>query len=695
MADRQADENAKELTRIADKLFSKRYTLMTLWQTLAEQCNPERADFTRPMIEGEEFGVHLFESAPVRYRRDLANNLGAILRPEEERWFNPKPRDKSRETDNAKRWLSQQAEVLRSSIYAPLANFSVALQQGDDDFVTFGNAVHAITENETRSGFLFESYHLRDCVWQDDRNGEANWIARKLKMTLRQKVERWGLDCLSEAQKKTYEKDPHEEIEVRHCVMPSDMYSPYRTDKTKKFRLNKGFASIYYCPIQNWILSEGSYYEFPYLIRRWRRRSNSQYAFSPAAMHGLIDSRLLQSQAEVILEAGERVVDPPKMAYKDSIIGGLNTMAGETTWLDGDHDEKQHGAPIRQLEVGGNIPLGLEMKQDTRMQLADAWFVNKLTLPQDKDMTAYETRERIAEYIRTNGPLFRPILADNAKLLDTCFMMLMRFTANANRAGEPGPFGWIEDVPEELQGEDITYEFSTPLQMAYERQKAAKAREGVEGVALMVQATGDVALWDHIEKDRVVRDGWTASTGEPNWMMPLDDVQAIRDQRAERERMMQAAAESQQNLDAIPKVAAAAGALQQMGQAMLPPPEREGEAMMDLAGEGEEEQPMPAGGMPQMPEGAALSQPIWSTDQYAQFEDVPDEDDERPATPLRRQRAPAQRERGGKSGGDMSAIKTALETQTAALAKLIETMNAPKRVIRDESGKAIGMETVR
>lgn len=692
MADRQADENAKELTQISDRLFAKRYTLTTLWQTLAEQCMPERADFTRTRVEGEEFGVHLFESAPVRYRRDLANNLGAILRPEEERWFTPKPRNMRHNTHAARMWLDTQAEVLRSAIYSPKANFSVAMSQGDDDYVTFGNAVHAITESETRDGFLFETFHLRDCVWQVDRADEVNWLARKMKMTLRQKMERWGERALSEAERETYQKDPHYEAEVRHVVMPSDMYEPYRKGQRTAFRRQRGFASIYYCPVQNWILSEGSYWEFPYIVRRWKRLSNSQYAFSPAAMHGLIDSRLLQSQAEVILEAGERLVDPPKVAYKDSVLGGINTMPGETTWLDADHDERQRGDALRVLDTGGNIPLGLEMKQDTRMQLADAWFINKLTLPQDKDMTAYETRERIAEYIRTNGPLFRPILADNARMLDTCFMMLFRFTAAANRAGEAGPFGWIEDVPEELQGEEITYDFSTPLQIAYERQKVAKAREVIEGTALLVQATGDQTQWDHHEVDLINRDAGMAASGNANWMKPLEDVQALRDARAEQMRMQQAVAEGQQNLDAIPKVAAAAGALQQMGQAMLPPPDQQGQAGgddFDLAALGDE---MGAGEMPpaqpQMPEGAALSQPIWSQDQYAQFADV-EPDEEVPATPLRRsgpQRRSAPKESA--SANDIGEIKT-------ALAELIKTMSAPKRVVRDEKGKAIGVETMR
>lgn len=528
-----ADINGDELVALGDRLFAKKAPLDELHQTLAEACHPARANFTVSRTEGDEYATDMYESVPAQNRRDLAGAIGAILRPRGKEWFKPIPQDDWRKTTRAMAWCDQARDVMRRLLYNERTRFQKASQDGDDDFVTFGNAVPILTEAPDRAGFLFEMSHLRDNAWTCSRYGDVDVNHRKIKMTLRAVAQnpRFGKAALTEQQLKLLEKSPYEEIEVRHICMPAQDYDPYMP--RRKWG-GKPYASVYVNVDGRIIMSEGGYWEFPYLHRRWRVPDDSVYGYSPAAMLGLVDSRVLQSQARVILDAGELAVAPPLLAKRDAVLGGINNYAGAVTWLDVEFDER-FGDAVRPLETGGDVRLGLEMKVDTRNVLAAAWYLNKLALPSDKEMTAYETSERIAEYIRSAGPIFEPFEADNARTLDLLFSQALRL----------GYLGPIETIPPEIRGGEIRWEFDTPVQQAYARMKVTRAREVLEAFGMAVQA--DPSVRHQLNVPKMFRDTVVNIGAETEWLKSEDEVeQAL---AAEAEKMAQM--EQMQKLDAL------------------------------------------------------------------------------------------------------------------------------------------------
>lgn len=518
-----ADQLARDLIELGDRLFSKKAQLDELWQTVSEQCYPERANFTVQRIDGDEYVTDLYDSGPPQMRRDLAGAIGAILRPRAKEWFRPEPSDEWRRTDRGMAWCDWARDVMRRQLYTERSRFQKTMADGDDDFVTFGNAIPILTETPDRNGFLFELTHLRDNAWTTNRFGEVDVNHRKFKMTLRAAKQRYGEKVLSEQQKKVLEKSPYEEIEIRHIVMPADDYDLYGG---KKKLQGKPFASIYINADAQTVCRENGYWEFPYLHRRWRVPSDSVYGYSPAAMLGLVDARVLQSQSRVILDSGELAVAPPLLAKRDAVLGGVNNFAGAVTWLDTEYDER-FGDAVRPLESGGDVRLGLDMKVDTRNILAAAWYLNKLSLPSDKEMTAYETSERIAEYIRSAGPIFEPFEADNARILDAMFSMSLRL----------GYFGPLETIPPEIRGGEIQFTFDTPVSQAYKRVKVVRAREVMESFGMAVQA--DPKVRHDLNVRKLFRDTAMNIGAEHEWLNPKEeaDQSVAAEQQAEAEAM--------------------------------------------------------------------------------------------------------------------------------------------------------------
>ena len=588
------DENAKELIGLAERRFAKKALLDELRQTIAEQVYPERATFTTDRTEGSEYALDLYESGPAQARRDLAGALGAILRPRGKEWFHPEPFEDRYKTHRAMAWFDYVRDRMRRILYAERTRFQKVSADADDDFVSFGNAVPLLTENPDRSGFLFELSHLKCNAWACNRYGEVDWNARLMKMTLRNVARRFGEKYMSEAQLRTLEKSPFEEMEVLHVCLPSDDYGPYQ-GKRRLFP----YSSVYINKEACMILQEGGYHEFPYLHRRWRVPEDSVYGYSPAAMLGLVDARVLQSQARVILDAGELAVAPPLIAKRDAVLSGINNYAGAVTYLDTEYDER-FGEAIRPLQMGGDVRLGLDMKVDTRNILQAAWYLNKLSLPSDKEMTAYETSERIAEYIRSAGPVFEPFEADNDRTLRALFAMALRL----------GYFGTVAEIPPECLAGEIKFEFDTPVSQAYKRVKVVRAREVTEAVGMAAQYKPDVV--DNYDWDQMSRDTAENIGGDALWIRPKEMVEEERSARAQKTAEMEDMQRASAALDAADKAGSAG---QKLGAAasQMPLLLAQAKAMSGQMGGGSEASPEVLGDVP-VPEG--LDEDMGSEDPF-------------------------------------------------------------------------------
>lgn len=557
------DDNARELVRLSESRFSKKSQLDTLWQTISEEFFPERATFTRTRVDGDEYADELYTSLPAQNRRDLAYALGALTRPKNQQWFDPKAQEEERNTDRSKAWFAMTRDVQRTLLYTRRAGFQNTMQMSDNDVISFGNSVVRHNEAHDRSGFLvYLCEHLRDCAWAENSWREVDEMYRKFKLQLKDWETEFPNKKIPERYATIRKKDPHHEIDLLHIVIPAGRhgYEQYSKKKT-----GHAFKSCYIDPNGCETLREGGYFEFPYTVRRWFLADNSPYACSPASMLGLIEARLLQSQERVIMDAGERIVDPPMIAVRDGVLGRIMNYAGGTTWVDKEYDDTRNGA-VRAVESRANIPVGLEMKQDTRQILSACWFLNKLSLPSEKDMTAFEVNERISEYIRSVGPAVEPFETHNAQLLDASFAFNLRigqFTGGLPvilSNGQPGP--GIERVPPELQGADVVYEFDGPIQLAHKRQKLMKARETRQYAFESMSVRPEAA--DNFNLDKVDRDAVEYMGGEPDWLIPEDDVMAIREQRAkemQEAKAMEGAANLQAVVDgaaeSVPKLAAA------------------------------------------------------------------------------------------------------------------------------------------
>ena len=471
--------NAKELRQLADNVFTKRASLLSLWQEQAENFYPERADFTFKRYLGDDFAANLMTSYPVLVSRDLGDQISTMLRNTAKPWFSMVTNDARKDNDDSKRWLEWATGLQRRAMYDPNSLFNRATKECDRDFSTFGQGVIQVRMNRKADGILYKCHHLRDVAWMENEDGKICAIFRRWKPQARivkQLFDKKGGSVHSSLTKMA-DKEPFTEVDCLHIMIESEMFDG--PDERLPWR------SIYYDCKHDHEMESVAVKQKEYVIPRWQTVSGSQYSYSPATVAALPEARLLQSMTYTLLEAGEKIVNPPMIATEAAVRSDVSIFAGGVTWVDYEYDERLGAAlrPITQDAKG--MPLSQEMMRDSRALLSQCFYLNKLTLPQRApEMTAYEVGQRVQEYIRGAMPLFEPMEADyNGGICEETFTLLL----NNNAFGPP------RDIPKSLRGADIQFRFQSPLHDAIEMQKGHKFLEMKQLIAEAIALDQSVA----------------------------------------------------------------------------------------------------------------------------------------------------------------------------------------------------------
>jgi len=496
------DSRVKQLLKEGGDLFTKRSSLLSYWQEVGEHFYPERADFTLTRHLGDEFAEHLVSSYPVMVRRDLGNAIGAMLRRDE--WFRMKAAREEWEDHEAKQWLAWATQVQYRAMYDRRAKFKRCESEGDHDYAAFGQNVTTIELDQAGPNLLYRNWHLRDVAWGENRGLDIDRVHRKWKTTAYELKSIFGEEALHDSVRRACEKEPYREVPCRHIVVTGEhMNEPGL------------WQSVYLDEENDHLMRMEPMNYLMYVISRWQTVSGSQYAYSPATVAALPDARLLQSVTEVLLTAGEKYVDPPMVAVQEAIRSDVDIRRGGITWVDDEYDERL-GEVLRPLSQDkSGLPAGFDIHDRVREDIANAFYLNKLTLPiMAGDMTATEVSQRVEEYIRQSLPLFEPMESDrNGQICERTFEVLML----------NGAFG--ASIPDSLAGRDVDFQFESPLQVARERQKVVDYRQALEITG--AGAEFDPTLATNLDFTVALRDALEGAGVDARWIREEEQAKAL------------------------------------------------------------------------------------------------------------------------------------------------------------------------
>lgn len=512
-------EPIDSMVKRKDAIKTKRQAILPFWQELAEQFHPFRAQFTRQFYLSEQFMDVQLTSYPMIVARELQNTFTSMLRPRDQQWFRMTV-DQPNKLDRAGRaWLQYAAGVQWRAMYDRKTMFTRATKEGDQDFATFGQCVLLRETNRAEKRLLYRTWHLKDTFWCEAPDGSIAEVYREWKPSATNLVKQFPKAASSKKLQRTLKQDPYREIDCMHVVIPGEDYDRVPLPgQSAPAKYRTPWVSLYLDLENSQVLEETAMFSRGYTIPRWQTVSGSPWAYSPAAVAGLPDARLLQAMTLTLMEAGEVTVRPPLVATKNAVRSDLALYAGGVTWVDAEYDERL-GEALRPLQLtqGSSLTVGAELMKDAREKLAEAFYINQLSLPPpEHEMTAYETGQRIQDWIRRALPLFEPVEAEyNAALCDDTFEALMR-------EGAFGPYQWI---PQSLRNSEIRFEFESPLHQAQERKKGQLLLQAVQLIGQAAQLDPNTVL--EFDAATALRDALYGVGSPATWLRDPQQVEQM------------------------------------------------------------------------------------------------------------------------------------------------------------------------
>ena len=527
------DMTPEALFERSAELFNQRGELLSLWQEIALNFYPQRAHFTSSGSDGKDFASHLMSSKPLLYRRKFANIIGYMLRAD--KWFEVTVKHADRIGDDSRKWLEQATRTQYDAMYDRAASFTRVTKQGDNDYSAFGQNVISTDISKSADALLFKNFNIRDCAWSEGENGAIEETHVQWKPSAIQLLKMFGDSVSSDVKKLVAEGKPYTKVNCRHIVMPWENYSE-KPNPTPRL----GFVSIHMEEKSKSVLEEKQVRRNRYNVARWETVSGSPYAHSPAVMAALPDARLLQAMTLVLLQAGEKAVDPPMVGIGEAFRSDLNFFPGGFTSVDIEYADRL-GEVLRPVAADkSGFPMGMELLDRVTEGMAELFFLNELQLPSigSGDRTAYEFSQRVQESARATLPILEPIEADyNGGLCESAF-----WTGFDN-----GFFGRMQDMPEELLGRDIEFSFKSPYRDALSRADAAKLGEALEVVGGATQFDPNAGV--HLDVQMAVRDT-LKSVGVPaDWLRDEKQVASLLEQGRQQEQQQAAMEQAAQVAD--------------------------------------------------------------------------------------------------------------------------------------------------
>lgn len=439
-------------------------------QEVAERILPTHQNFHgTKRTPGAKVGENIFDSTGQLALGHFAAALDDLLTPRAQQWHKLTLRKWSaskgvnvEEGAEQTRFLDIINRTLFAHRYAPGSNFANQANDVYKSLGAFGNGALFIDDDMGR-GIRYRSVPFAELWFAENFGGTIDTVHRKLELTARQCKQRFGDSC-PKAILDAAEREPLRKFEILHCFKPREDAAWGRQDYK-----GMAFASYYIAFEGRTLLSEGGFRKMRYAVARYDLAPKETYARSPAMMV-LPDIKTVNEQQKTLLSTGQKIANPPLLLTSDGLAP---TRMGPGAIIRGGVS-KDGQALVQPLEIGANLPVTMEMIDQTRRVINQAFLVTLFQiLVENKTMTATEALQRAQE----KGALLAPVMGR----MQSDFLGPL-IEAEIDILHRAGAFPvW----PEAMDGMETEVQYTSPL---------AEAQRASEGIAILRVAEDAAAI---------------------------------------------------------------------------------------------------------------------------------------------------------------------------------------------------------
>ena len=468
-----------KLQRRYEELKTERSGWDAAWSSLAELFLPTRwrsdtdeTDYKKPKLNSR-----LVNSVGVLAMRTLAAGMQGGMTSPVRPWFRlTAVGAESDRIPGMGAWLDEATEAMRQVLYR--SNCYNSLHGLYADLGTFGTAL--LVETADEEGVHFDLVRAGEYVLDINGRGEVDTFYRRLHMTARQIVDRWG-DNGNVPEAVRNAAQPGQSSSARwnvvHAVFPRrDFDSSVRLGKE-----GKPYASVYFMEGglpsgRAVVLDEGGYDMFPAFAPRWDVSGNDVYGRSPA-MDVTPDCRMLQAMTATLRRMQHKIASPPMVVDSSVMKYGVNLDPDALNFVDM-ATMAQSGTPVTPIHQPEPQALNFTMQgiRDVEQIVKDGLYTDLFRMLLDDDrrqITATEVQVRQQEKLALIGPVVERLIKELLEPLILRTYQLMR------------DWGALPPAPEGVELAELDVSFESVLAQA-QRVTATSAID--QGLAFMAQA---------------------------------------------------------------------------------------------------------------------------------------------------------------------------------------------------------------
>lgn len=513
------DGIAQQIVHRLGRMKTNRGNWESHWEEIAQRVLPSHAQtFTGATSPGVKKSQEAYDATAALACTKFAAAMESMLTPRNQRWHKLVPMDKALlKNRQARLWFEDVADTLFRYRYAPKANFASNQHEIYMALGAYGTGCMYIdTLYDLRgrpAGLRYRAVHLGEIYFAENHQGIIDTAFRPFKYTARQAAQKWGADKLEPKIREALEKNPEQEFEFIHAVMPREDFAPGRLDV-------KGmpFASYFVCCASKAVMEESGYHTFPYAISRYVVAPGEIYGRSPA-MQVLPDIKVLNEINKTTLKQGHRVVDPVLLAHDDGVLDSFSLKPGAINY----GGVSAEGRPLVHALPTGNLSFARELTAEKRESINDAFLVTLFQILVDTpQMTATEVLERARE----KGALLSPTMGRQQS--EALGPMIEREIDLLARQGLLPP---MPPFLREAMGADYDVVYDSPLSRAQRAEEAAGTMRTVEFAVNVAAQTQDPSPLDIFDWDTIIPEVADINGMPVRYLKSMEQVMAIREGR--------------------------------------------------------------------------------------------------------------------------------------------------------------------
>ncbi len=533
----------QRLVQRFNALMKQRNPWETVWKIIRDYELPYDGMFDddiagRPNMHDDEIYTGIVQES----RDTFAAGVQSGLTPPSRKWFRLGMANSDLADDTGiRRFLDQRNEIMEAVLAR--SNFYNAVHQCYSE-LPFGQAPMGIFSSA--GGITFVPYTIGTYALACNASGIVNVFARKVKMTVAQIVQQFGLDNCPDTVRHTYQSQNGYDTNETVCWMvePNDENMPDELGNKKM-----PYRSVYWIEGSSGdeCLAVTGFEEWPVPVARYRVKGTEAYAIGPA-WNALPDSRMIQMMELDSGTATELGVKPPLQA-PSNIYQSINLFPGGVTPVDNQNMVIQpifHG----QLAISELDQKIIRIEDRIKRAYSSDLFM-MLDQLERGNMTAQEVMARNQEKLQQLGPVVERMQYEFlTAIIERVYNIL-------DRSGVFPPIP--NEIVQEVIGQEIKIEYISPLAQAQKMSGLTAIEQGLAFVGQAAQfdpsVLDKVNMVDAVEKylDRV---------GVPATMIrSSDEYQQIQEQR-------QKAMQAQQQQEAVNQALQQAAPLAQAAKNM-------------------------------------------------------------------------------------------------------------------------------